>query len=770
VFNLVFNLKFSLPLFLCLGIILWHGTVTAFDAFIVEDIRLEGLERIEPGTVFNYLPVTVGHRFTTDDTRAAISALYKTGLFKDVRLERHGKVLIVRVEERPAISKITFEGNTDIETEDLIRVLKPIGFAQGRVFNRSLLEKVELDLQRQYFSLGKYAVRINSTVTPVSRNRVAIQIDIFEGVIARIKQINFVGNQSVSDEDLFDEMKLSTGGWFSFITEDNKYSDIQLGADLETLSSYYHDRGYVNFKIDSTQVSITPDRKDVYITINLLEGDKYTISDVKLVGNLIVNEAKLFDQITIKTGNVFSRKKITQSQKGIFDKISDEGYHFAQVNAVPKVDDVNKTVELSFFVDPGKRVYVRRINFKGNTHTRDEVLRREMRQMEGGWISTKDVKRSRTRLERLGYFEDVTVDTPRVPHTNDQVDVNYTVIERPSGNLMAGMGYSQTYGVLFSASIIQDNFLGSGKRVGVTFDNSQVRTVYRFSYFNPYTTIDGVSRGFNVFYRTTDAEAANLSRYTTDVYGTGVNYGLPVSEFNDFKVGAVFDHTKLRTAYFTAQEVFDFIDSEGDTYNSYRLNASFRHDTRNRALFPDRGMLHSVGLQVALPFSDIDYYKLQYKLQWLYPLITDYILLLKGQIAYGDGYGDSEHLPFFENYLAGGPRTVRGFRGNTLGPLDSVGLPFGGNLKIVGNAEVILPIPFVKNVRSFRLSAFVDVGNVYGSNEDFDTSELRYSTGLSAIWLSPLGLLSFSFAKPINKKEGDQLELFQFTIGTTFNW
>lgn len=766
----MFNLKFSLALFLCLGITLWHGTATAFDAFIVEDIRLEGLERIEPGTVFNYLPVTVGYRFTIDDTRAAISALYKTGLFKDVRLERHGKVLVVRVEERPAISKITFEGNTDIETEDLIRGLKHIGFAQGRVFNRSLLEKVELDLQRQYFSLGKYAVRINSTVTPVSRNRVAIQIEIFEGVIARIKQINFVGNQSVNDEDLLDEMKLSTGGWFSFITEDNKYSDIQLGADLETLTSYYHDRGYVNFKIESTQVSITPDRKDVYITINLLEGDKYTVSDVKLVGNLIVNEAELFEQITILAGNVFSRKKITQSQKGIFDKISDEGYHFAKVNAVPKVDDVNKTVELSFFVDPGKRVYVRRINFKGNTHTRDEVLRREMRQMEGGWISTKDVKRSRTRLERLGYFEDVTVDTPRVPHTNDQVDVNYTVIERPSGNLMAGMGYSQTYGVLFSASIIQDNFLGSGKRVGVTFDNSQVRTVYRFSYFNPYTTIDGVSRGFNLFYRTTDAEAANLSRYTTDVYGAGVNYGLPVSEFNDFKVGAVFDHTKLRTAYFTAQEVFDFIDSEGDTYNSYRLNASFRHDTRNRALFPDRGMLHSVGLQVALPFSDIDYYKLQYKLQWLYPLITDYILLLKGQFAYGDGYGDSEHLPFFENYLAGGPRTVRGFRGNTLGPLDSVGLPFGGNLKIVGNAEVILPIPFVKKVRSFRLSVFVDVGNVYGSNEDFDTSELRYSTGLSAIWLSPLGLLSFSFAKPLNKKEGDQLELFQFTIGTTFNW
>jgi len=362
-----------------------------------------------------------------------------------------------------------------------------------------------------------------------------------------------------------------------------------------------------------------------------------------------------------------------------------------------------------------------------------------MRQMEGGWLSTKDVKRSLTRLERLGYFEDVTLETPRVPHTDDQVDINYNVIERPSGNLMAGMGYSQTYGILFNASIIQDNFLGSGKRVGITFDNSQFMTTYRFSYLNPYTTIDGVSRGFNLFYRTMNAEYANLSRYTTDAFGMGLNYGLPVTEFNNINVGTAFDHTQLNTTDYTAQEVFDFIKTNGDTYNSYRLNASFRHDTRNRALFPDRGMLQSFSGEVALPFSDLSFYKMQYRHQWLYPLITDYIFLLKGQIAYGDGYGENEHLPFFENYYAGGPRTVRGFRGNTLGPLDSRGLPWGGNLKLVGNAEIILPIPFVKKMRSFRWSAFIDTGNVYGSDENFDTSELRYSTGLSAIWLSPLG-------------------------------
>lgn len=742
----------------------------AFEAFVVEDIRLEGLGRIDTGTVFNYLPVTIGSRFSPDDTSAAISALFKTGFFKDIRLERDGNVLVVRVDERPAIYKITFMGNKDIETEELTSALKNIGFAQGRVFNRSLLEKVELELQRQYFSLSKYAVRIESTVTPLSRNRVTVKIDISEGVMALIKQINFVGNQTVSDDDLLDEMKLSTGGWFSFLTKNNQYSSLQLSGDLEALRSYYLDRGYINFNIDSTLVSITPDKKGVYITINITEGDKYTVSNVKLLGNFIVPETELLDKMTIKSGDVFSRKKITKSREAIVERIGDEGYYFANINAVPEIDSENKTVTLSLFIDQGKRVYVRRINFKGNTKTRDEVLRREMRQMEGGWISTKDVKRSLTRLERLGYFENVTFETPRVPNTDDQVDIDYTVVEMPSGNIIASVGFAQTQGIVFNASITQENFLGSGKRVGLTFNNSRVNTVYRFSYLNPYTTIDGVSRGFNVFYRSTDAEEANLSRYTSDAFGTGINYGLPLTEYNNIKVGAVFDRTTLKTTEVSAQEVFDFIDANGDTYNSYRLTANLRHDTRNRALFPDRGMLQSISAEVALPISELTYYKLTYRHQWLYPITKNYIFLLKGQIGYGKGYGDNENLPFFENFTAGGPRTVRGFRENTLGPLDSRERPFGGNLKLVGNAELILPVPFVKNVRTFRLSTFIDVGNVYGSNEDFDSSQLRYSTGLSAIWLSPLGILSFSLAHPLESKEGDQVERFQFTIGTTFNW
>lgn len=756
-----------------LSLIFLNNVCFAFDTFIVKDISIKGLTRISKETVFNYLTIKPGHRFSPNQTTNVISTLFKAGLFKDIRLERKDSTLIVRVKERPAIAKITFTGNKDIETEDLVKSLKSANFVEGRLFNRSLLDKIKLDLQRQYFNQGKYAVRLKSTVTPQSRNRVAIKIDISEGVVARINQINFVGNKVISDDDLRYEMKLSTGNWLSFFSQDNQYSSLKLRADLEKIRAYYLDRGYLNFNIDSTQVSITPDKKDIYITINITEGEQYTVSEIKLIGNnLIVDKQELLDKIIIKSGDIFSRKQITKSQEQMIERIGDEGYAFADINAVPEMNSKNKTVVLSFYVDPGKRVYVRRINFKGNLKTRDEVLRREMRQMEGGFLSQKKIKRSKTRLERLAFFEKVEVETPRVPNNNnnDQVDVNFNVVERPSGNLMAGVGYSQVQGIIFNASILQDNFLGSGKRVGVTFNNSRVNTMYRFNYYNPYTTIDGVSRGFDVFYRTMDAEYANLSRYASDAYGTKLNYGFPISEYNYVSMGAELDNTTIKTTTFSADEVFKFLERNGNNFTSYRLTANWRHDTRNRALFPDKGMLQSLSAEVALPFSDLSFYKLSYRHQWLYPLIKDYILVLKGQVAYGETYGDSTEYPFFENYTAGGPRTVRGFRGNTLGPLDSQGLPLGGNLRLVGNAEVILPIPFTKKLRSFRISAFLDVGNVYGIEEDFDVDQLRYSTGLSAIWLSPLGILSFSLAKPLNQKPGDQIETFQFTIGTTFNW
>lgn len=742
----------------------------AFDAFTIKDIRLEGLRRISAGTVFNSLPVKIGDQFQSEDAKDVISKLYKTGFFKDIRLERQNEVLIVRVIEHPAISKITFNGNTEIETQTLIDRFRQLGFAHGRIFNRSMLEKVELELQRQYFDLGKYGVRIESTVTPLERNLVAIQIDISEGVIAQIKHINFVGNQTVSDDELLDQMKLTTSGWFTFFTESDQYSSLQLEADQESLRSYYLDNGYLNLNIDSVQVSITPDKKRVYLTINLTEGDQYTLSEIKIIGNLIVDEAELFDLLTFKSGQVFSRKEISRSIEAIRDRIGDEGYYFANINPIPEIDSENKTVALKLFIDPGKRIYVRQLNFINNIATRDEVLRREMRQMEGAWISTKDVKRSLTRLERLNYFDQVTVEVSRVDNTSDLVDLNYRVMERPSGNIMAGVGYSQTGGVLFNASLVEDNFLGTGKRVGLRFDNSRINKVYSFSYLNPYITIDGISRGFNLFYRTINAEEANLSRYTTDAYGSTLTYGLPLTEFNFVKLGGSFDNLKLNPTDYSAREVFDFIENNGDSYNSYSLTGSFQHDTRNRVFFPDNGTLQVLYGEITLPFSDLDYYKLGYRHQWLYPLVKDYTLSLKGRVEFGDGYGDHEHLPFFKGYTAGGPRSVRGFRENTLGPLDSNRLPLGGELRVIGNTELILPLPFTKQIRSFRLSAFLDAGNVYKAHEDFDTDELRYSSGLSAIWLTPVGVLTFSWAKPLNEREGDQIQNFQFTIGTTFNW
>jgi len=774
-------------LILSLSVFCWLTTAQAFEAFVIKDIRLEGLQRIAAGTVFNYLPLQVGDVLDAQATQEAISALFKTGLFKNIVLKRDESVLIIVVEEQPTIAQITLTGNKAIDSEQLLQALKPLDFAEGRLFNQSLLDKVELELQRQYFNLGQYAVGIETTVTPLDRNRVGIQIDISEGEVARIHRITFVGNHAFSERTLLAEMSLSATNWLSFFTQDDHYGQQKLAADLETMRSYYLDRGYINFNLESTQVAISPDKKNIYITINLNEGKQYTVSEIKLVGNLIVPQAELLSQIKLKPKHVFSRKLVTQSTEALSERLGQEGYAFAHINAIPDIDPETQAVTLTFFIDPGKRIYVRRIQFYGNIRTRDDVLRREMRQMEGGWLSTQAVKRSLERLERLDYFETVEVETPIVAESPDQVDLNYRVIEKPSGNLLAGVGYSQTQGILFNASLFQDNFLGTGKRIGVTFNNSQVNTVYNFSYFNPYINLNGVSRGFNLFYRTTDAERANLSRYTTDIYGAGIKYGLPLSEFNDINLGLAFDDTTLKTTASSAREVFNFIEHNGDHYASYRATASWAYDSRNRVLLPDRGLLHAFGAETTLPLSDLNYYKVNYRFHWLYPLIKDYIFSLETQVAYGDGYLEDDNLPFFENYTAGGPHTVRGFRENTLGPFDSKGRPLGGNLKLVGNAELILPVPFAEKIRSFRLSTFLDVGNVYVINQQFETppelcyptnndcypdgfqiSELRYSTGLAAIWITPLGVLRFSFAKPLNDKAGDQVQMFQFSIGTTF--
>jgi outer membrane protein insertion porin family len=755
--------------------VLWPSSAVAKDSFIVKDIRVEGLERISPGTVFNYLPIRVGDEFDASRSAEAVRALFKTGFFRDVRLEREGDVLVVIVSERETIAEITVTGNKDIGTEDLLEGLKKIGFAEGGVFDRSLLDKVEQELRRQYFSQGKYGVKLDSQVKKLGANRVAVTIAITEGRAARIKQINIVGNRAYSDKALIKKFKLTTPTLFSFFTKSDQYSKQKLSADLEALRSHYLDHGYINFNIDSTQVSITPDKSDIYITINVSEGNRYTLSEVKLAGDLIVPQDDLFPLVTTKRGMVFSRKAVTQTSTNLTERLGDEGYAFANVNAVPEIDNAKKTVALSYFIDPGKRVYVRRINFSGNTKTRDEVLRREMRQLEGAWFSTSKVNRSKVRLQRLGFFEEINAETPPVPGTTDQVDVNFAVTERASGNLLLGLGFSQTQGLIFNTQITQDNFLGTGNRVKFAFNNSDVNRIFALGYTNPYYTPQGISRGFDVSYRETDAARANVTRFDSKVLSGGINFGIPVTEYQFVNIGLAYEDTEIDVdPRFVSQQVNDFIEREGNQFNVLRFNTSFAYDTRNKALLPDSGVLHRVRAEAAIPGGDLRYYKLEYDTHWYYPLVEDYILALRGLVGYGDGYGGTEELPFFENFYAGGPRSVRGYEENTLGPEGGDGRALGGNFKVVGNAEIILPVPFLQDVKSVRVAAFVDMGNVFGRgdvfgrSDDIDPGELRLSAGLSGIWLSPFGVLSVSIAQPFNKQPGDETQPFQFTFGASF--
>lgn len=755
----------------CLALALLLQTAVAED-FIVDDIRVNGLRRISPGTVFNYLPITIGDRVDEKRTQEAVRALFKTGFFKDVKLERDGDVLVVEVNERESIADITFKGNKAIKTEDLLKGLADIGFAKGEVFNEAKLDKVTQELRRQYYANGKYGVKIDSKITPLDDNSLTIAFTIVEGEAARIREINIVGNKAFSDKELLRDFKLTTPTWTSWFTKNDQYSKQKLGGDLETLRSKYQDNGYVDFHVESTQVSITPDKADVYITINITEGEQYRLSEVKLAGRLVVDENELFKLVTTRKGMLFSRKESQQTSKNITDRLGDEGYAFANVNSIPKLDRDKKLVSLTYFVDPGQRVYVRRINFFGNAKTRDEVMRREMRQMEGGWISTAKVERSKIRLQRLGYFEEVNVETPAVPGTTDQVDVNYTVKERPSGNLMLGLGFSQGQGLIFNTSVTQNNFLGTGKSVSFSFNNSEINRVFRLGYLNPFWTLDGISRGFNIGYSEVDAGARlrNTIRYSSKTGSGGVQFAVPLTEFNTISLGASYEATSLDIdPMLLDMRVLRFILLEGRKYNILRLNSAFAYDTRNSALFPTKGVLQQISGQIAVPGGDLRFWKVDYDSRVFVPIYKEYALLFKTQVGYGDAYGNTYELPFFEHFFAGGPRTVRGYEESSLGPKDFYDDALGGNLSLVGNVELILPVPFLKEFKSVRLTAFYDIGNVYDTAfEDVTADTLRMSAGLSGVWLSPFGMLSVSIAQPFHTQPGDEIQKFQFTFGTTF--
>ena len=742
--------------------------VALAESFTIKDIRVEGLQRISAGTVFNFLTVKVGDEMTDKDAKSIIRSLFKSKYFNDVQVEEQDGVLVIKVSERPAISSIEFVGNKDLDSKDLLKSLSQIGFSEGQVYEKAMLERVELELERQYFSRGKYGVIINSEVTPLSRNRVAVRITMAEGVIATISSINIVGNKAYSEEDLLEDFQSTTGGLLSAFTNDNQYSRQKLSADLETLRSYYLDRGYVDFTVESTQVTITDDKKQMFITINISEGNRYKIKEVRLAGDLIVPEEELFKLVTIRKDAVFSRKEITKTTEALNGRLGDDGYAFANVNAVPTIERDNKEVALTFFIDPGRRAYVRRINIAGNSKTRDVVLRREMRQQEASWISTKDVNQSRARIQRLGYFENVNVETIPVAGTNDQVDLDYDVTEMASGSLSAGIGFSQSDGLIFNANVTQKNFLGSGKHISFGFNNSSINTVYSFGYTNPFVTVDGISQGFNAFYRTTDTTEANLARYNTDVWGGDINFGIPISEENRINLAFGYENTTLKLPANPIQRYSDFVAREGSQFDTWTLTLGWSSDSRDNATLPSRGMRQSISAEVSVPVGSLEYYKLRYKNDWYHPLTESLVLSLNGNLGYADAYGDTNELPFFQNFYAGGIRSVRGYQANTLGVKEN-GQALGGNLLVTGGAEIIFPVPFMKKtLRSFRLSAFTDFGNVYDVNEEFDASLLRYSAGLSAIWISPFGAMSFSIAQPFNEQEGDTTESFQFSLGSTF--
>lgn len=740
--------------------------------FLIKDVEVRGLERIEAGTVFNYLPFQVGDRFVPENSGVAIRALYQTGFFEDVRLVREGETLVVIVVERPAIGSVEISGNKDLKTEDLIDALRELGFVEGRVYNKSQLERIEQELSREYFALGKYAARVTSKVTPLDDNRVAIAIEIYEGGQAKIESISIIGANVYDEDELLDKFSSSTGGLLSFITSDDQYSRQKLAADLELLQSFYQDQGYVRFSIDSTQVSISPDRERIYVNINITEGDQYRVADISLAGRFIVPEEELFELIDIARGDLFSRKAVTASSNRIVQRMGEEGYAFANVNPVPQINDDTNSVELSFFVDPGKRSYVRRVTFSGNERTRDEVLRREMRQQESSWFSTTKVERGRVRLQRLGFFSGVNVETPQVPGTEDQVDVNYSVTEGPAGSLLAGLGFSQNQGLILRVSITQDNFLGTGNRTNFTFNNSQIDRNFSFGYVNPYYTIDGVSRGFSVSYRRVDAGEANVSDYDATVLSTGVSFGFPITEYNFLNVGLAHEINELSIGSGSSSRFRSFRDREGSSFKQIRLDTNFSYDTRNKALLPTRGVLHRFSVDLGLPsFGDsLNFFKMDYRTDRYLPLTESLTLLLEGDIGYGDGFASTQALPFYENFYLGGPRSIRGFEENTVGPQDDAGRSVGGNLKLFASAELILPLPFIKETDQVRVTGFVDAGNVYdlNANDSVDLGLLRYSTGLSGVWVSPVGLLTVSLAWPLSKQPGDRTQGFQFTFGTSF--
>ena len=737
----------------------------AFDPFTVRDIRLVGVQRVEPGTVFGYLPIKVGERL--DDQRAsqALRALYATGLFNDVRLEVEGEVLVVYIEERPSIATVEVSGSKDISSEQLLKALKELGLSESRIFDRALLDRAEQEIKRQYLARGKYAARVTSTVTPLERNRVAVSMAIDEGADARITQIRVVGNKAFTEAALLDQLQLSTPTWISWYTKTDQYAREKLAGDLERLRSFYLNRGYLEFSIDSTQVSIDPDREGVYITVNITEGERYTVTGYKFSGNTLGREAELDKLMLVREGDVFNGQRLAESTRTMTEVYGSIGYAFANINAIPDVDREKRTVFFNVTVDPGRRAYVRRINVSGNARSRDEVVRRELRQFESAWYDTDKIRLSRERLTRLGYFTNVTIDTVPVPEAPDQVDLNVNVTERSTGTFLIGVGFSSTDKLILTASVNQQNFLGTGKSIGLNMNTGRTQRQITLSSTDPYFTPDGISRSFDVFTRRFNASALGLGDYTIETQGLGMRFGIPYTEVDRVTFGLAYERNNLSLGANPPARYKEYVDTFGESSWAALGQIGWFRDERDSPLTPTRGLYMGGNVEFTLPVGDLRYTRANFDTQYYKPLTKDYTIGVYGSLARGWALGGNPY-PLFKNYYAGGIGSVRGFEAASLGPRDADNYPRGGQSKIVASAEFLFPLPGAGNDQQVRMFTFLDVGNVWA--DTIDLADLRYSTGLGLNWLSPLGPLKLSVGFPINKQPGDRTQRFQFQIGTGF--
>ena len=739
----------------------------AIEPFTVKDIKVEGIQRTDVGTVFSYLPVKVGDTMDNEQGAAAIHALYATGFFKDVRLKVDHGVLIVQVVERPTIASIDIIGAKDFPKAQLKKNMRYAGLAEARIFDKGVLEKATQELKRQYIARGKYGVKVTTTVTELPRNRVSIVFNVVEGEVAKIKQINLIGNHAYPESELLDLMKLGTPGWFPWFSSNDQYSKQKLSADLETLRSFYMDNGYLEFNIDSTQVSITPDKKDIYITINLTEGEKYTVSRVNVSGDMLIPKAEIEKLVQVKAGDTFSRKAMSETSKKIGERLGQDGYAFANVNAIPEIDKTRHQVAFNFVVDPGQRVYIRRINVSGNNKTRDEVIRREFRQTEAEWFDVEKIKKSKQRVDKLDFFSEVNIETPPVQGTSDQVDVNVSVKEKSTGNISVGAGFSSGEGLILTGSVTQSNLFGTGNFLSTKLNTGKINQVYSLSYTNPYFTDDGVSRGFDLYKRNSDSQSTSVSQYSSHTLGGGVRFGVPISEDQTISYGLAVERTELGLFATSPTRLMQYINVNGTKNSDLLGTIGWGRDSLDSAIYTTEGTVQRATAEISLPVFDMRYYKLNYLQRWFHPLSKDFTLMLHGEVGVAGGYGGKE-LPFFRNFYAGGPGSVRGYDSNSLGPRDSTDNVLGGTRRVVGGVEVFAPFPGMGKEKSVRLSGFIDGGAIYGPGDLPGSAGMRYSAGVGLTWISPVGPLKFSYAMPVNKQPQDKLQKFQFTLGSIF--